>query len=235
MRQNLQKTKGLVKNVFDSVFDKYDLMNDVMSIGIHRKWKKNLIKIMNPSPNQSLIDVACGTGDVAKIYDEITNSKSEIVCVDPNKNMINLCKKKLGNYKNIKCKINSAEKLNFKNNSFDFYTISFGLRNTKDLGKSLSEAYRVLKKGGRFLCLEFSKIENKDLEKFYIAYSKLIPKIGKIIVGDDRPYKYLTKSIQEFVNQEELIDLMKEKKFINCTYRNLNSGIVAIHSGWKVQ
>ena len=235
MRQNLQQTKGLVKNVFDSVFDKYDLMNDVMSIGIHRKWKKNLIKIMNPSPTQSLIDVACGTGDVAKIYNEITKSKSEIVCVDPNKNMINLCKKKLGNHKNIKCKINSAEKLNFKSNSFDFYTISFGLRNTKDLEKSLSEAYRILKKGGRFLCLEFSKIENTDLEKIYSAYSKLIPKIGKIIVGDDRPYKYLTKSIQDFVNQEELLDLMKEKKFINCTYRNLNSGIVAIHSGWKVQ
>ena len=119
-------------------------------------------------------------------------------------------------------------------NSFDFYTISFGLRNTKNLDKALTEAHRVLKPGGRYLCLEFSKIQNSDLEFIYKNYSKLIPSIGKFVVGDEKPYKYLIKSIKNFVNQDELIDLMKKNGFKKCTYRNLSGGIVSIHSGWKI-
>ena len=234
MQQYLQNKKGLVENVFNRVYDKYDLMNDFMSLGIHRLWKKNLLNIMNPLPQQKLIDVACGTGDIAKIYLEHVNKLSEITCVDPNKGMINKGKEKLNLYKNLNWIIAPAEKLPVKDNIFDFYTISFGLRNTKNLDKSLSEAYRVLKPGGRFLCLEFSKIQNSNLEFAYKSYSKLIPSIGKIIVGEKQPYEYLVKSIANFLNQEELKDLMEKKNFKKCTYRNLSGGIVSIHSGWKI-
>ena len=234
MNQVLQQKKVLVKDVFNKVFKKYDLMNDLMSLGIHRIWKKNLIQIMNPSNNKSLIDVACGTGDIAKLYSEVTNHNPKILCVDPNINMIKECKENLKNYKNIKWKLCNAERLNVPDNSFDFYTISFGLRNVKDINKSLKEANRVLKRGGRFLCLEFSKIENNNLEILYKSYSKLIPKIGEIVVGEKRPYEYLVKSIENFISQNQLIEKMKENNFINCKYRNLSGGIVAIHSGWKV-
>ena len=234
MDQNLQQTKGLVQGVFDKVFDKYDLMNDVMSFGIHRFWKNELIRMMKPNKDQNLVDVACGTGDIGLLYSKATNHKSEILSVDPNKKMLDLGKVKLDKYKNIKWEIGSAEKLDIPDNSFNFYTISFGLRNTKNLEDSISEAYRVLKRGGRFLCLEFSKIENENLEIFYRNYSKIIPKIGKLIVGDEKPYEYLVKSIDKFVNQKELIEIMKENKFEECNYRNLSGGIVAIHSGWKI-
>ena len=234
MDQLLQQKKGLVKGVFNKVFKKYDLMNDLMSLGIHRIWKKNLIQMMNPSNSKNLIDVACGTGDVAKLYSEATGCNSTILCVDPNINMIKKGKENLKSYKNIKWKVCNAEKLNVPDNCFDFYTISFGLRNVKDIDKSLKEAYRVLKKGGRFLCLEFSKIENNNLDLLYKNYSKLIPKIGKIVVGDKKPYEYLVKSIEKFINQEQLIEKMKQNNFKNCKYRNLSGGIVTIHSGWKI-
>ena len=234
MQQHLQNKKGLVQGVFNQVFDRYDLMNDFMSFGIHRLWKKNLINMMGPSKNKSLVDVACGTGDIGKLYLDNTNINNHITCIDPNRGMVSKGKEKLKNYKNIKWIISSAEKLPLKSNSFDFYTISFGLRNTKNLDKSLSEAYRVLKPGGRYLCLEFSKIQNSNLDFLYKNYSKLIPHIGKAVVGDKEPYEYLTKSIEEFVNQEELIDLMRQNNFKNCSYRNLSGGIVAIHSGWKI-
>ena len=235
MQQNLQQKKGLVENVFNKVFDKYDLMNDLMSLGIHRIWKKELIYMMNPSIGQNLIDVACGTGDIAKLFNEATNNKSNIFCVDPNSKMLSKGRKKLKSLKNIKFIKGNAEKLFFPNNTFDFYTIVFGLRNTKNISKSISEAYRVLKKGGRFLCLEFSKVENSNLNFFYKNYSKLIPKIGKVVVGDDKPYEYLIESIENFLNQDQLINLMKKNKFEMCKYRNLSGGIVAIHSGWKIK
>ena len=234
MQQYLQNKKGLVKSVFDQVFDKYDLMNDFMSLGIHRIWKKSLITMMNPSPNQKLIDVGCGTGDIAKIFLNYVDKDAQITCVDPNIGMVNKGKEKLKKFKNIDWIIASAEKLPLTDNSYDFYTISFGLRNTANLNKSLSEAYRVLKPGGRFLCLEFSKIQNSNLDYLYKNYSKIIPFIGKIIMGEKEPYEYLVKSIEKFVNQEELIDLMKKNNFRNTTYRNLSGGIVSIHSGWKI-
>jgi demethylmenaquinone methyltransferase / 2-methoxy-6-polyprenyl-1,4-benzoquinol methylase len=234
MQQYLQNKKGLVQGVFDSVYDKYDLMNDFMSIGIHRVWKKDMMNLMNPSKGKKLIDVACGTGDLGKLFLDLTDKDSEVFCVDPNKGMIKKGKTKLNIYQNIRWLISPAEKLPIKDNSFDYYTISFGLRNTKNLDKALSEAYRVLKPGGRYLCLEFSKIQNSNLDFVYKNYSKLIPIIGSLIVGKKKPYEYLIKSIEEFINQEELIELMKKNKFKNCTYRNLSGGIVAIHSGWKI-
>ena len=190
--------------------------------------------MMNPSRNQSLIDVACGTGDIGKLFLDSTNIDNNITCVDPNKGMITKGKAKLIKYKNISWIISKAEKLPLKENSFDFYTISFGLRNTKNLSKVLSEAYRVLKPGGRFLCLEFSKIQNENFEYIYRQYSKLIPLVGKYIVGKKEPYEYLIRSIEEFINQEELLELMKNNNFKKCNYRNLTNGIVSIHSGWKI-
>ena len=233
MQQYLQNKKGLVQNVFNQVYDRYDLMNDFMSLGIHRLWKKSLLNMMNPSSNQNLIDVACGTGDIAKLFVKHVNKLSRIACVDPNKGMISKGKEKLSKFKNINWIISPAEKIPLSDNLFDFYTISFGLRNTANIDKALSEAYRVLKPGGRFLCLEFSKIQNTNLEILYKNYSKLIPSIGKFVVGEKQPYEYLIKSIEDFLNQEELIDAMVKNNFKKCTYRNLSGGIVSIHSGWK--
>ena len=234
MQQNLQNKKGLVENVFNQVFNKYDLMNDFMSMGVHRYWKKSLINMMNPRNKRKLIDVACGTGDIGKLFLNSTNKEAEITCVDPNKSMVSQGKQKLFNYKNVKWVISPAEKLPIADNSFDYYTISFGLRNTKNLNKALSEAYRVLKPGGRYLCLEFSKIQNANLDFIYKNYSKLIPIIGQFVVGEKEPYEYLIKSIEQFINQDELIELMEKNNFKKCSYRNLSGGIVSIHSGWKI-
>ncbi len=234
MTQNLQQNRSLVNEVFNKVYSKYDLMNDIMSFGAHRIWKNKLIKFMNPSNNQSLIDVGCGTGDIAKMYSKATDNITNILAVDPNKNMIEKGKKKLEKYKNINWKISSAEELDVDDETFDFYTISFGLRNTSSVKKTFKEAYRVLKKGGRFLCLEFSKIDNENLNVIYQKYSKIIPKIGALVVGDNKPYEYLVRSIDEFYNQQELLQFLENEKFINCECLNLNGGIVAIHSGWKV-
>jgi demethylmenaquinone methyltransferase/2-methoxy-6-polyprenyl-1,4-benzoquinol methylase len=147
--------------------------------------------------------------------------------------MISKGKEKLNNYKNINWIIAPAENLPVQENQFDYYTISFGLRNTKNISKALAEAHRVLKPGGRFFCLEFSKILNSNLELLYKNYSKLIPLVGGLIVGEKKPYEYLVKSIENFVNQEELITLMEQNDFKKCSYRNLSGGIVSIHSGWK--
>ena len=234
MQQYLQNKKGLVQNVFNQVYDRYDLMNDFMSLGIHRLWKKSLLSMMNPSSNQSLIDVACGTGDIAKLFLKHVNKTTQVTCVDPNNAMISKGKEKLSKFKNINWIISPAEKIPLHDSLFDFYTISFGLRNTANIAQALSEAYRVLKPGGRFLCLEFSKIQNINLETLYKNYSKLIPYIGKLVVGERQPYEYLVKSIENFLNQEELIDAMEKSNFEKCTYRNLSGGIVSIHSGWKV-
>ena len=234
MQQYLQNKKGLVESVFNEVYNKYDLMNDFMSLGIHRYWKKSLINMMNPRANRKLIDVACGTGDIGKLFLDLTDKDNEIFCIDPNKGMVSKGKDKLKNYKNINWLIAPAEKLPIEDNSCDYYTISFGLRNTKNINKALSEAYRVLKPGGRYLCLEFSKATNNGLDFIYKNYSKLIPLIGNAVVGQKEPYEYLIKSIEEFINQEELIILMMKNKFEKCSYRNLSGGIVAIHSGWKI-
>ena len=234
MQQYLQNKKGFVEGVFDQVYNRYDLMNDFMSLGIHRLWKNSLIDMMNPSINKKLVDVACGTGDIGKLFLDKTNKKSDVTSIDPNKKMINQGKNKLSKYKNIEWITAPAEKLPLNDNSFDYYTISFGLRNTKNLDQAISEAYRVLKPGGRYLCLEFSKVQNTNLDLIYKNYSKLIPIIGKFIVGEKEPYEYLVKSIEQFINQEALIDLMQQYKFQKCSYRNFSNGIVSIHSGRKV-
>ena len=234
MKTHHKSSERLVTKVFQDVFDKYDLMNDLMSLGVHRLWKKYFINWLNPQENTTLIDVASGTGDVAKLYLDKINYKGYVYCVDENKGMLNLNKEKLKNSSKAKWFCNTAEKLPFKNNYFEYYTISFGIRNINNINNALAEAYRVLKPGGRFLCLEFSKIENRILNKFYKTYSKSIPQIGKFIVGKSEPYEYLINSIEKFHSQEELFGQINKENFTNVSYKNLTGGIVAIHSAWKI-
>ncbi len=230
---NQDKTE-LVNSVFSKVHSNYDLMNDIMSLGVHRLWKRNLIQWMKPQPGNKIIDVAAGTGDLAKMISVKNQNKNFFYCVEPNKEMLNTGKVKLKSFTNIKWYLNSAEKLPFKENTFDFYTISYGIRNVIDINQCLKEAYRVLKPGGRFFCLEFSKVKNEILNLLYQQYSKLIPLIGKIVVGSEEPYEYLVNSIDKFYNQDELVDLLEKNKFSNIEFRNLSNGISAIHSGWKI-
>ena len=234
MKTNQKNSGRLVTKIFQDVFDNYDLMNDLMSLGVHRIWKKNFINWLNPQENTTLIDVASGTGDIAKLYLNKTNHKGFVYCVDENKGMLELNKKKLEKNSRVKWFCNNAEKLPFKKNFFDYYTISFGIRNINNINNALEEAYRVLKPGGRFLCLEFSKVENKILNRFYKTYSKSIPKIGKFIVGKSEPYKYLIDSIEKFYSQEEFFAQIKKQNFASISYKNLSGGIVAIHSAWKI-
>ena len=234
MKTHHKNSERLVTKVFQDVFDKYDLMNDLMSLGIHRLWKKNFINWLNPQKNTTLVDVASGTGDIAKLYLNKINYKGNVCCVDESKEMLNINREKLKGNINVKWFCSNAEKLPFKNNYFDYYTISFGIRNIDNINNALKEAYRILKPGGRFLCLEFSKIENEILNKFYKIYSKSIPKIGKFIVGKSEPYEYLINSIEKFYSQEELFIQIKKQNFARVSYRNLSNGIVAIHSAWKV-
>ena len=229
----LDKTK-LVNSVFSKVSRKYDLMNDIMSFGIHRIWKDKFIDWMNPSQNAKLIDVASGTGDIAKLFSKKGNNIPEITCIEPNNEMFQEGKNNLKDYKNIKWINAKAESLPVKDNVYDFYSISYGIRNVTDINKSLREAYRVLKPGGRFMCLEFSKIDNEVLNFFYKNYSKTIPILGKYVVGSSEPYNYLVKSIEEFYNQKQLLELLINNGFSNVEYRNLSNGVSAIHSGWKI-
>ena len=224
----------VVSKVFEDVFEKYDIMNDLMSLGIHRLWKKKFIDWLNPSKNTKLIDVASGTGDIAKLFLEKIDYNGNVYCVDENSGMLNISKKKFEHISNVEWFCNKAEKLPFKDNEFDYYTISFGIRNVKNANIVLDEAFRVLKPGGKFICLEFSKVKSDILNKLYQVYSKSIPKIGKFVVGKSEPYEYLVKSISEFYSQEELLELMKKSNFVNSSYKNLSGGIVAIHSGWKI-
>ena len=229
----LDKTK-LVNSVFSQVHKKYDLMNDIMSFGIHRLWKDKFIEWMNPNSESKLIDVASGTGDIAKLFSQKNNNSSDITCVEPNIGMIQEGQKNLINFKNIKWIKAQAEKIPVEDDTFDFYSISFGIRNVTNINKVLSEAFRVLKPGGRFMCLEFSKIDNEILNFVYKQYSRTIPFIGKYVVGTSEPYKYLIKSIDEFYSQNQLVELMVKNGFSNTEYRNLSSGVSSIHSGWKI-
>ena len=234
MKSTIQDKNKLVNSVFSQVYKKYDLMNDIMSFGVHRVWKEKFIDWMNPQPNTKLIDVASGTGDIANLFFTRSDGTGEVICVEPNKEMLSRGKIKLKKYKSAKWINSSAESIPIEGNTFDYYSISYGIRNVSDINKVLKEAFRVLKPGGRFMCLEFSKIDNEILNFLYKQYSKTIPYIGKFIVGSDKPYKYLIDSIDKFYNQEELSKLIKNNGFSNVEFRNVSNGISAIHSGWKI-
>ena len=234
MKNTILDKSKLVNSVFSKVYKKYDIMNDIMSFGIHRLWKEKFIDWMNPHSGSKLIDVASGTGDIAKLFSKKNNNFSEITCVEPNTGMFEEGKKNLIKFNNVKWVKAKAEKLPFRDDTFDFYTISYGIRNVTDINKTLMEAFRVLKPGGRFMCLEFSKINNEIINFIYKQYSKSIPMIGKYIVGESQPYEYLVNSIDKFYNQHQLLQLMTDNGFSKVEYRNLSNGLSAIHSGWKI-
>ena len=176
------------QEVFNIVANKYDLINDVMSAGTHRYWKECMIDWLEPFIGMKIIDVAGGTGDISLRFLKRINGAGEAVVCDPNSSMIECGKKKNQSNQNIEWVTAPAENLPFENESFDAYLVSFGVRNFDNIKKSLNEAHRVLKSGGRFICLEFSKVQNQELSKLYTFYSKMIPIFGKIIVGDEKPY-----------------------------------------------
>jgi len=227
----------LVGGVFSSVAGKYDVMNDAMSLGIHRLWKDRMISDLNPRAGSKLLDVAGGTGDIAFRFLQKAKGGTVTVC-DINADMLSEGKKR-GIDKNILKGIEwvcgDAEKLPMPSSNFDYYTIAFGIRNVTEIQNALNEAYRVLKPGGRFMCLEFSHVDNPLLGKIYDIFSfKLIPQIGKIVAKDEDSYRYLVESIRKFPTQEKFASRIRKAGFENVKYTDLSGGIVAIHSGWKV-
>jgi len=228
----------LVNKVFDNVAFRYDLMNDLMSAGLHRLWKDSFIDWLAPRKNTHLLDVAGGTGDIAFRFSKKTKNQAKVTILDRNENMLNEGKRRLNVGQiapNLEWVCGDAMNLPFKNEIFDYYTISFGIRNVLDLKKCLSEALRVLKPGGRIMILEFSKVENETLNKIYDAFSfNVVPRLGKLIANDAESYQYLIESIRKFPSQEKLASLISEAGFRLVKYRNLTQGVVAMHSGWKV-
>ena len=228
----------LVNKVFDNVAFRYDLMNDLMSAGLHRLWKDSFIDWLAPRKNTHLLDVAGGTGDIAFRFSKKTKNQAKVTILDRNENMLNEGKRRLNVGQiapDLEWVCGDAMNLPFKNEIFDYYTISFGIRNVLDLKKCLSEALRVLKPGGRIMILEFSKVENETLNKIYDAFSfNVVPKLGKLIANDAESYQYLIESIRKFPSQEKLASLVSEAGFRLVKYRNLTQGVVAMHSGWKV-
>lgn len=227
------KTK-LVNQVFSSVSSKYDLMNDLMSGGVHRLWK-DIFCMMLDNPGACLLDVAGGTGDISKRFFKFAESqkiKPNITICDLNADMLEYGQSKLLDEGIVGINfINAnAENLPFADESFDYYTVAFGIRNFSNISQSLIEAKRVLKKNGKFLCLEFSRPQNMLLSRAYSLYSKIvIPNLGGML-GDKESYQYLIESIQKFPTQEDFADMIKDAGFSNVAYRNLSNGIVAIHS-----
>lgn len=234
--------QGMVKGVFENVASKYDIMNDFMSGGLHRLWKSSLIDSINPKPHMSLIDVAGGTGDISfrfidKIKKQGHQPKQVTVC-DINQAMLDVGKER-GIDKGLLSDINwvcgNAEELPFEDNSFDVYTIAFGIRNVTHIDRALAEAKRVLKPGGHFLCLEFSNPDQDMLRKIYDWYSfNVIPELGGMVAGDKPSYQYLVESIRKFPKQKDFLAMIGEAGFEKTSYRNLSGGIVAIHSGWRL-
>ena len=228
---------GLVRGVFDSVADNYDIMNDLMSGGLHRVWKDRLVRMIRPKSNMNFIDVAGGTGDIAfRIRKKAP--KANITVYDLNQNMLDVGRDRAidkGWLEGFTWQCGNAEKLPYKDNSFDVYTIAFGLRNVTHIDDALKEAYRVLKPGGRFFCLEFSHVREPILAKAYDIYSyNIIPKIGAAVAKDRESYQYLVESIRKFPKQEVLKSRMEDVGMKNCSFSNLSAGIVAIHKGYKI-
>jgi ubiquinone/menaquinone biosynthesis methyltransferase len=225
----------LVGEVFSSVASKYDLMNDLMSLGIHRLWKRKFVSLLQK--DKKLLDVASGTADIAKLYYKKC-TKPDITLSDINQDMLNLGRENLLNqniYKGLNFVCANAEDLPFNDCEFDYYTISFGIRNVTNIAKVLKEAHRVLKPGGRFLCMEFAKVDNPCLHSVYDLYlDKIIPNIGEYVAKDKASYKYLAESIKLFPKQEIFIKMVEDAGFSICSYENLSFGIVAIYSGFKV-
>lgn len=232
-----EEKSSLVAEVFRSVAPKYDLMNDLMSLGMHRLWKKFTINQAALRPGHRLLDVASGTGDLAKAFSKVVGPTGKVVMTDINEAMLQVGRDRLidaGIIGNVECVLADAEQLPFANDDFDCVTIAFGLRNVTNKLNALKSMYRVLKPGGKLLVLEFSKPPSPLLSKLYDAYSfNIIPKMGQLVTNDKDSYQYLVESIRMHPDQETLKAMMQEAGFESVNYFNLNGGIVALHKGYK--
>jgi len=232
--------EGLVHDVFSSVASKYDLMNDLMSAGVHRLWKDAFVEWLNPRPSWRVLDVAGGTGDVAFRIADLARSRggnATITVCDINEDMVREGVKRAAakDERSIEWITGNAEALPIPDNTMDAYTIAFGIRNVTHIDKALAEARRVLKPGGRFLCLEFSRVEVPGLDTLYDAYSlNVLPRLGQLAAGDAESYRYLAESIRRFPPQQKFAKMIERAGLSNVKVRNLTGGVAAMHSGWKI-
>lgn len=228
----------LVRGVFDSVAGKYDIMNDLMSFGIHRIWKRVAVQLSNVRSGESVLDLAGGTGDLTILFEKRVGKKGQVVLADINSEMLRNGRDRLidqGLIGNTRFAQVNAECLPFADNSFDCVCIGFGLRNVTDKDAALRSMYRVLKPGGRVIVLEFSHPTDKLTEKVYDFYSfNLMPKIGRLVAKDEDSYRYLAESIRMHPKQDELKKMMENAGLERCQYFNLSQGIVAVHRGYKI-
>jgi demethylmenaquinone methyltransferase/2-methoxy-6-polyprenyl-1,4-benzoquinol methylase len=233
--------QGLVNEIFTSVASRYDLMNDLMSGGLHRLWKDDLVAALAPPKSDRpfhLLDVAGGTGDITLRALAAGGRGTQVTLLDINPDMVEVGRKRVadaGLDERVTFTIGNAEAVPFADKSFDAYTIAFGIRNVTHIDKALSEAYRVLRTGGRFLCLEFSACEVPLLDRLYDFHSfEIIPRLGQLAAGDAAAYRYLVESIRKFPKQEPFAAMIRAAGFARVGYRNLTGGIAAIHSGWRL-
>ena len=229
--------ESMVAGVFHSVAQQYDIMNDLMSFGIHRLWKRFTIDASGVRPGNKVLDLAGGTGDLTAKFSQLVGKEGKVVLADINSSMLNVGRDKLrdkGLVQNIEYVQANAEALPFEENTFDVVTIAFGLRNVTDKDKALRSIFSVLKPGGRLLVLEFSKPEHELLNKAYDFYSfNILPKMGELVAKDGDSYQYLAESIRMHPNQETLLSMMNDAGFEQTSYKNLTGGIVALHKGFK--
>ena len=228
---------AMVQDVFTRVASKYDVMNDVMSGGVHRLWKDAMMDWLAPRPGQRLLDVAGGTGDVAFRFLKRARASTAVV-LDMTEGMLISGRQRAeadSMAERLTWVVGDAMALPFAANTFDVYTIGFGIRNVTRIGEALAEAFRVLKPGGRLMVLEFSRIPNELLQKAYDLYSyNVIPVMGQIVAGDRASYQYLVESIRQFPDQDSFATLIRQAGFEQVSYRNLTMGVAALHSGWKL-
>ena len=228
---------GLVRDVFDSVATRYDIMNDLMSGGIHRLWKRFTIELSAARPGQTVLDIAGGTGDLAARFSRLVGPEGKVILADINAAMLEVGRDRLidkGATGNIEVVQADAQALPFEDNSIDCITIAFGLRNVTDKDMALRSMLRVLRPGGRLLVLEFSKPTSPLLGKVYDQYSfQILPAMGRLIAQDADSYRYLAESIRKHPDQETLLDMMRDAGFTECQYHNMTGGIVAVHRGLK--
>jgi len=231
--------EGLVRDVFSSVASRYDLMNDLMSGGVHRFWKDVMVEWLNPLSGQHFLDVAGGTGDIAFRIDDALAARGRapgsIVVCDINADMLGEGIRRGAGRGRVRWACSDASALAFPDASFDAYTIAFGIRNVTHIEKALSEARRVLRSGGRFLCLEFSRVEAPGLDAIYDAFSfSVLPRLGKFVTGDEDAYRYLVESIRRFPSQTQFARMIERSGLGRVKVRNLSGGIAALHSAWKL-
>jgi demethylmenaquinone methyltransferase/2-methoxy-6-polyprenyl-1,4-benzoquinol methylase len=237
----LGEKQAKVDDVFHKVAGRYDLMNDLMSAGLHRLWKDALISTLKPPRDRPFhhLDVAGGTGDVAFAVIDAGGPRTDVTVLDINGEMLSVgrerAEKRYPGDARIRFVQGNAEELGLPDNHFDAYTIAFGIRNVPRIDKALGEAHRVLKRGGRFLCLEFSHVDVPLLDRIYEAYSfNLIPPMGKLVTGDGEPYRYLVESIRKFPKPQVFADMIEAAGFRRARFTPMTGGVVALHSGWKL-